>query len=420
MIQLLDEHILTPETEKHFFTDQILPPLLQGESLSIVKVPHSGVKFEMQFLINYASSLGFHKLGKYRFFYLGVNELIENNPEGFFQLFNQVLGNSGGFKKETVSVFFEIKRKIKEYIEKNVHVIIIIGEFNRLNYPLTFFNNLQSLWQIGRDKIHFLFVVTQNIFGETSLPKFGELAELITQNIIYFPLLSTSDSLFVVERLNKKYHYHVSENKKKEIIKLAGGHPMLIRACLRALSKLPTATENELKDYLSQRFETKIILEDIWKSLSQKEKIFLSTLITIPKVFPENLDFLLKMRLIYQEKGQNKLFSPLFETYLKSQKINESVLSLDKSGDILLNNQPVEEKITLYEYRLLTQFLQNPQKVITRDQISEILWGKDSFQKYSDWAIDQRICFLRKKLKILGISPNRLQTIKGRGYRWQA
>ncbi|MBM3209246.1 winged helix-turn-helix domain-containing protein [Candidatus Shapirobacteria bacterium] len=56
--------------------------------------------------------------------------------------------------------------------------------------------------------------------------------------------------------------------------------------------------------------------------------------------------------------------------------------------------------------------------VISRDEIAEILWGKESYDKYSDWSIDQMISQLRKKLNQLGISPKSLQTIRDRGYRW--
>ena len=50
------------------------------------------------------------------------------------------------------------------------------------------------------------------------------------------------------------------------------------------------------------------------------------------------------------------------------------------------------------------------------DEIGEALWGKDSYDKYSDWAIDQLISKLRKKLETLGFK-NVLKTVRGKGYK---
>jgi len=85
--------------------------------------------------------------------------------------------------------------------------------------------------------------------------------------------------------------------------------------------------------------------------------------------------------------------------------------------EILANGLPLEKELTLQEYHLLVGFLKNPKKIISRDEIAEILWGKKSFEKYSDWAIDQIISQLRKKLTQIGVSTKNLQTIRGRGYR---
>ncbi|MFC1790807.1 helix-turn-helix domain-containing protein [Patescibacteria group bacterium] len=48
--------------------------------------------------------------------------------------------------------------------------------------------------------------------------------------------------------------------------------------------------------------------------------------------------------------------------------------------------------------------------------MGEVLWGEASYEKYSDWAIDQLISKLRKKLKDLGLTDF-LKTIRGRGYK---
>ena len=54
-------------------------------------------------------------------------------------------------------------------------------------------------------------------------------------------------------------------------------------------------------------------------------------------------------------------------------------------------------------------------EIVPRGVIAEILWGDDVLEKYSDWAIDQSIHRLRKKLEGLE-SVYEVVTKKGRGF----
>jgi DNA-binding winged helix-turn-helix (wHTH) protein len=412
------EHILTPETEKHLFTDQILPPLLRGESLSIVKVPHSGVRFQMLFLVENFSSFGFNKLQP-RFIYIGFNELTGGDPDIFFQQASYLLNPQDYKKEEDANYFFKLKEKVREITDNGSHIIFILGEFNKFNHSTSFFNNLVALWQTGREKMHFIFVTTQDIFNKTHLQRFDQLAQLLTQNIFYFPMLLKEDSMYVADHLDKRYHYQVSKKGKEYSLTLGGGHPVLIKIGLRLASKYPSISFEDLSGLVSRQWETNVIFEDIWISLSEDERKFLHNLarkkLTLLKEVP---DFLIKMGIV-QKKGELNFFSPLFESFVQSRSISAPVLSIEKdSEEILINGSPIREKITLHEYHLLLEFLKNPERVINRDQIAEALWGKNLYHKYSDWAIDQSISLLRKKIENLGISPKTIQTIKGRGYRW--
>ena len=60
--------------------------------------------------------------------------------------------------------------------------------------------------------------------------------------------------------------------------------------------------------------------------------------------------------------------------------------------------------------------MENSDKLRSRDEIGDTLWGKESYEKYSDWAIDQLMSKLRKKLEKLGIK-DRLATVRGKGYK---
>jgi len=67
-------------------------------------------------------------------------------------------------------------------------------------------------------------------------------------------------------------------------------------------------------------------------------------------------------------------------------------------------------KLTLKEFELLKTLLTNQQKVLSRPQLLDLVWGYDYFG--DDRIVDAHIKNLRRKLK-----SNLIQTVKGVGYK---
>nr|MBP9818058.1 winged helix-turn-helix transcriptional regulator [Candidatus Shapirobacteria bacterium] len=53
--------------------------------------------------------------------------------------------------------------------------------------------------------------------------------------------------------------------------------------------------------------------------------------------------------------------------------------------------------------------------VVSRNEIGELLWTKDTEDKYSDWAIDQIMSKIRKKIGDVG-EQRVIKTVKGQGF----
>jgi len=66
------------------------------------------------------------------------------------------------------------------------------------------------------------------------------------------------------------------------------------------------------------------------------------------------------------------------------------------------------------EYRLLTVFLEHPNRVLNRDQLLEFTQGKEA--EPFDRSIDILVSRLRKRLQDDSKSPKIIQTIRGEGY----
>jgi two-component system phosphate regulon response regulator OmpR len=88
-------------------------------------------------------------------------------------------------------------------------------------------------------------------------------------------------------------------------------------------------------------------------------------------------------------------------------------LLLDKAKQTLLI-EGKEVPLSSTEYRVLKVLMENPNRVLSRDQIMTLAQGKD-FMAF-DRSIDVHISKLRAKLESDPRSPKRIKTIWGSGY----
>lgn len=73
-------------------------------------------------------------------------------------------------------------------------------------------------------------------------------------------------------------------------------------------------------------------------------------------------------------------------------------------------------KITPSEYNLLTYFLHNPDRALTRDMILNSVWGYESFPNTR--TVDAHVVKLRQKLEPDPNLPRHFVTVHGVGYRF--
>ena len=109
----------------------------------------------------------------------------------------------------------------------------------------------------------------------------------------------------------------------------------------------------------------------------------------------------------------------VFRRYKETQK-NTSVL---KYGDLVLNldtqtlimhNTPEQSRLDLTktEFKLLSYFIKNTDRIITRDQIIDSVWGHGV--NVLDRSVDAKVSNLRKKLGEYG---GLIQAVYGSGYK---
>ena len=99
-----------------------------------------------------------------------------------------------------------------------------------------------------------------------------------------------------------------------------------------------------------------------------------------------------------------------FEVCRRIRATNPRIRTLEKNG------KPV--KLTQVEYSIMRMFMENPGKALSREEILDLVWGRDYFGELK--IVDVNIRRLRLKIEDNATNPTFISTVWGYGYKWDA
>ena len=111
-----------------------------------------------------------------------------------------------------------------------------------------------------------------------------------------------------------------------------------------------------------------------------------------------------RVKAILRRTSEESIKEVIFAGALKLDQLNRQV----NIGDTLISLGPTE-------YKLLQFFLTHQDRVYTRDQILDNVWGRNVY--LDERTVDVHIRRLRKAISIAG-HENYVQTVRGAGYRF--
>lgn len=88
--------------------------------------------------------------------------------------------------------------------------------------------------------------------------------------------------------------------------------------------------------------------------------------------------------------------------------LNTRNRTLDKNGQRI--------KLTQVEYTIMKMFMENPGKALSREEILDIVWGRDYFGEVK--IVDVNVRRLRLKIEDNPQNPVYITTVWGFGYKW--
>ena len=88
--------------------------------------------------------------------------------------------------------------------------------------------------------------------------------------------------------------------------------------------------------------------------------------------------------------------------------LNTRNRTLEKNGQRI--------KLTQVEYAIMKMFMENPGKALSREEILDLVWGRDYFGELK--IVDVNIRRLRLKIEDNPTNPTYITTVWGYGYKW--
>ena len=111
---------------------------------------------------------------------------------------------------------------------------------------------------------------------------------------------------------------------------------------------------------------------------------------------------------LFRRAGGNVVTEQVGEIYQEPFLLNTRNRTLEKNGQRV--------KLTQVEYSIMKMFMENPGKALSREEILDMVWGRDYFGELK--IVDVNIRRLRLKIEDNAQNPTYINTVWGYGYKW--
>ena len=345
-----------------------------------------------------------------------VESLQERNMNEEYEKVREFFKDALSFQDELV-LFQGLKKAIDFLaIEKELSIVFLVERFEEYLPSLTqeFFSNLRILRNRAKYRFSVVFSLGRPLEDILESTLLADFYEFVVGHTVFVPLQDTVLADFRLSYLEKISSKTVSEEAKKEVLELTGGHGKLSRLCFEAL--LATEDAPTASFFLSRKSVLGALYE-IWRYLTPREQQKIEDFVfkneALQDVFLEQVNLI----------ANNTLTIPLLKDFLiehKQSALKEEKISIDTATNTIKRGEFVlSDTLTKSEFRLLTILLTHEGEVIERNAIIDAVWQDGaSTAGVTEQAIDQLVFRLRKKIEEDPNNPTHILTIKGRGIKF--
>ena len=235
----------------------------------------------------------------------------------------------------------------------------------------------------------------------------GELGQAALQNWWFLPLYDEESSRVVVTNWEKEGLGKLSEEEIGKVLIASGGHPGIMRFFLRG--------KVEVSNEAWQDPGLKLLFDGFWESLGDQSRLWLLNFVG-GKQEGDPTEFLLGTGMVRHISDDFVIFSPVFGSYLEGLRKVAVPQVTEINGKLTVGSRPIDQFLSDQEAAVLGLLWQKRGEPVSREEISEAIWGKSAEEKYSDWAINQLVRRLRVKIGDVGEERRLIETRREKGF----
>lgn len=342
---------------------------------------------------------------------LDATEISDFNPKT--RKYIETLFLDGIQSKDLFILIENIKKALNRIIAEGSFPTIFFIRFDRISEAASaeFFANLEGIKDSTHNKLSFVFTTSRGL-NSISPKVFSHTSLSLAQSEIYLKPAEEKDLRTISSAYIKRFGLRISEELEDELIRLVGGYVQYLQLALIVLNDPENSINKprELFDFLNEDERILLQSEELWDGLNEEEKDIMVRVFKGEALSGKDLKngkYLVESGFLIKEKADFKVFSPLFENFLKN-KISSSPVK-EKEGI------PNKLELSKKEHLLFSYLKDNLDTICEREAIIEAVWPEEEALGVSDWAIDRLVARLRKKIKLEG--EFEIVTVKTRGFK---
>ncbi len=393
-----------PDQTYRRLADYLYGPLLFGENSVLLCPPLYGrdhnVRYMRERVWDRRNVLG-KKEKSYQFAYIQLTN-VEHDVDAFWidQFLHELCApgvRDNTFQKLTNALGLIIRDAFDPTFIVNVPESVTDEGLAR------FLDLAQRTYYINPRRIHFLIVMDMK-WNENDFYTLTASYRSLFQNTSHLSLYSDMEVAHFVSYWSQQWHHPISRQARNIIVNQSGGVLLLAKALVRIATKNRLLSVQEIQqaerhpDFLTQvRF--------FLSRLTPLQQGILNSVANGRRP-PDDAEarHLEAMGVLHRDVDILSIRSLALTNILSVRKQPmKKLLEAIKMSRVFTNSQK----------SVLVELLAHAGHVVSRERISQLLWGDEAEEKYSDWALDQTISRLRKKIAaISALAPMRLVTLK--------
>ena len=346
-----------PEDYRANQVQHILAAVRAGESAAVIGLSGSGKSNLLGYLAHRWGDAG----DRPRLALVDCNRLADVSAEGIFRLVRSALGEQSAAGDE----YSALEAVLGRWLREAAPLGLLLDRFDALaEHPeQSIYSNLRALRDAHK------YELTYIIATRRPLDPHNELAELFFAHTLWLGPLSENDTAWNVTRYARRSGLNWDMDVTRQIGRLSGGYPALLRAvCEAHAAGCPLSLPE-----LSQHPAVQRRLDEFWADQPDAATLRLCGLSDNPLVNASRLP-----------------------------------AQVDTAG------------LTAKEHALWEYLQAHPNQVCEKDDLIRAVWPEDRiFERgVRDDSLAQLVRRLREKIETDPSNPRHIQTVAGRGYRF--